>query len=140
MLQEEVRAGWRLENKVTTLWREADWEHQVTGEESVAALSTEVVLAEEAAAIHGKSVHPDASATGLSHHRRGVKPGVGDDDAHNCEETGKHQREFYHKLNELDSAALCLSGGGIRSAAFSLGVIQALASQQMGAGAAPPPA
>src|SRR5262249_60665999 len=63
-----------------------------------------------------------------------------DDDAHNCEETGKHQREFYHELNKLDSAALCLSGGGIRSAAFSLGVIQALASHQMGAGAAPPPA
>ncbi len=30
-------------------------------------------------------------------------------------------------LNQLNSAALCLSGGGIRSAAFALGVIQALA-------------
>ena len=36
--------------------------------------------------------------------------------------------EFYRKLNGLDSAALCLSGGGIRSAAFGLGVIQALAA------------
>jgi Patatin-like phospholipase len=35
---------------------------------------------------------------------------------------------LYRALNRLDSAALCLSGGGIRSAAFSLGVIQALAS------------
>ena len=35
---------------------------------------------------------------------------------------------LYRALNQLDSAALCLSGGGIRSAAFSLGVIQALAS------------
>jgi len=31
-------------------------------------------------------------------------------------------------LNELDGSALCLSGGGIRSAMFSLGVVQALAS------------
>jgi patatin-like phospholipase len=35
---------------------------------------------------------------------------------------------LYRALNRLDSAALCLSGGGIRSAAFCLGVIQALAS------------
>jgi Patatin-like phospholipase len=34
---------------------------------------------------------------------------------------------LYRALNELNSAALCLSGGGIRSAAFALGVIQALA-------------
>src|SRR4051812_6702409 len=34
---------------------------------------------------------------------------------------------LYRALNKLDSAALCLSGGGIRSAAFCLGVIQALA-------------
>jgi hypothetical protein len=32
--------------------------------------------------------------------------------------------ELYRALNRLDSAALCLSGGGIRSAAFCLGVIQ----------------
>lgn len=34
---------------------------------------------------------------------------------------------LFVKLNELESAALCLSGGGIRSAAFALGVIQAFA-------------
>jgi hypothetical protein len=34
----------------------------------------------------------------------------------------------YVALNQLNSAALCLSGGGIRSASFALGVIQALAS------------
>jgi len=39
--------------------------------------------------------------------------------------TGK---ELNRGLNALNSAALCLSGGGIRSAAFALGVIQALAS------------
>jgi hypothetical protein len=32
--------------------------------------------------------------------------------------------DLYRKLNEADRAALCLSGGGIRSAAFALGIIQ----------------
>ncbi len=36
--------------------------------------------------------------------------------------------KLYVALNQLGSAALCLSGGGIRSAAFALGVIQALAA------------
>ena len=35
---------------------------------------------------------------------------------------------MYRWLNELDRTALCLSGGGIRSASFALGLIQALAS------------
>jgi hypothetical protein len=34
---------------------------------------------------------------------------------------------LYRELNRLASTALCLSGGGIRSASFSLGVIEALA-------------
>ncbi len=42
--------------------------------------------------------------------------------------------ELYRKLNGLNSAALCLSGGGIRSAAFALGVIQALAKHPCTAG------
>jgi hypothetical protein len=36
--------------------------------------------------------------------------------------------KIYPQLAALNSAALCLSGGGIRSAAFCLGVIQAFAS------------
>jgi hypothetical protein len=36
--------------------------------------------------------------------------------------------EFYRILNRLNHAALCLSGGGQRSAVFCLGVIQALAA------------
>src|SRR5215813_4682033 len=47
---------------------------------------------------------------------------------HGTDLTGKEGPNLYRALNQLDSAALCLSGGGIRSAAFSLGVIQALAS------------
>jgi hypothetical protein len=43
----------------------------------------------------------------------------------NCELTGKR---FYAALNGQNSTALCLSGGGIRSAAFALGVLQALAT------------
>ena len=43
--------------------------------------------------------------------------------------------EFYRELNGLNSAALCLSGGGIRSAAFALGVIQALATHPRPLGA-----
>jgi hypothetical protein len=66
------------------------------------ALTTEEVLREEAKAIHGEE------------RCRGI------DD--------KSGAALYQALNELNSAALCLSGGGIRSAAFALGVIQALAS------------
>ena len=40
----------------------------------------------------------------------------------------EHGRPLYRNLNECGFAALCLSGGGIRSAAFGLGIIQALAS------------
>jgi hypothetical protein len=40
----------------------------------------------------------------------------------------KGGRDLYVALNRLGSSALCLSGGGIRSAAFALGAIQALAT------------
>jgi hypothetical protein len=66
-------------------------------------LSTEEVLRAEAKEIHGFEV--PASRDG--------KPLAG--------------KGLYRELNRLNSAALCLSGGGIRSAAFALGVIQALA-------------
>jgi hypothetical protein len=46
-------------------------------------------------------------------------------------------KDLYRSLNEADSAALCLSGGGIRSAAFALGVIQALATHPRSATGAP---
>ena len=38
---------------------------------------------------------------------------------------------YYEAAWQQDQAALCLSGGGIRSAAFSLGVLQALAQQRI---------
>lgn len=41
------------------------------------------------------------------------------------------RKEFYRELNKLNRAALCCSGGGIRSATFCLGVIQALAKHNL---------
>src|SRR5712691_10545477 len=71
-----------------------------TGRSEPEVLGTEDVLRGEAKAIHGDKVKVE----------------------------GKSGRELNLELNRLDSAALCLSGGGVRSAAFSLGVVQALAS------------
>jgi hypothetical protein len=64
----------------------------------MAALTTEKVLQDEAAAIC------------------------------NVDLSGHSGTDLYRELNKLNRAALCLSGGGIRSAAFALGVIQALAA------------
>jgi len=38
------------------------------------------------------------------------------------------RKELYQRLNELKRGALCFSGGGIRSATFCLGILQALAA------------
>jgi hypothetical protein len=43
------------------------------------------------------------------------------------------RKAFYRALNGLNRAALCCSGGGIRSATFCLGVIQALAAYDVSA-------
>ncbi|WP_137156022.1 patatin-like phospholipase family protein [Rhizobium sp. FKL33] len=63
-------------------------------------LSTTEILREEARRIHGKDALDGVDDAEL---------GVG--------------------LNRLESKAICLSGGGVRSAIFSLGVIQALAER-----------
>ena len=41
------------------------------------------------------------------------------------------RKAFYRSLNALNRAALCCSGGGIRSATFCLGVIQGLAAHHV---------
>lgn len=61
--------------------------------------TTEQVLRQEAQEIHGERIPDDVGGV-----------------------------ELNRRLNGLDSAALCISGGGIRSATFALGMIQALAS------------
>jgi Patatin-like phospholipase len=71
------------------------------GEGVMAALGPDEVLREEAAAIHG-----DDAAKKVAH---------------------KTGADLYRELYGLNSTALCLSGGGIRSASFALGVIEALA-------------
>jgi hypothetical protein len=67
------------------------------------SLTTEEVLQQEAKAIHGADLS-DISGN-----------------------------ELYRRLYELNSLALCLSGGGIRSASFALGIVQALATYPRGA-------
>jgi hypothetical protein len=51
----------------------------------------------------------------------------------NSKDTEPHDK-FYTELNKLNRAALCCSGGGIRSATFCLGVIQAFANYDVAAG------
>src|SRR5690348_7706982 len=72
-------------------------------EQADSSLSVEQVLRDEAKAIHSLDT---AAREALDR------------------KTGK---ELNRALNDLGSCALCLSGGGIRSASFALGVIQALA-------------
>jgi Patatin-like phospholipase len=71
-------------------------------------LDSDAVLRAEATAIHGGKTGPDGSklADGLA---------------------GKSGAALYRALHACNSRALCLSGGGIRSASFALGVIEALA-------------
>jgi patatin-like phospholipase len=44
---------------------------------------------------------------------------------------GQTVRALYHAIREKETAALCLSGGGIRSATFNLGILQGLADHRM---------
>jgi hypothetical protein len=88
------------------------------GADNTRALTTEDILREEALAIHeGGDKDEDKE--------KKIKA------ASDRSNTGT---AFYRALNDLDSAALCLSGGGIRSASFGLGVIQALATHPRSGG------
>lgn len=99
-------------------------------------LSIEQALAEEAAAIHDISkpeikaivdtLHDLAVGQGRENKREDKDADVrsGDDEDRIWV---KNRKEFYCTLGRLKSTALCFSGGGIRSATFCLGVIQALA-------------
>jgi hypothetical protein len=72
----------------------------MTNTEDRGPYEIETVLLHEAAEIHGALPHDNIDSASI-----------------------------YARLNLHDSAALCLSGGGIRSAAFCLGVIQRLAGE-----------
>jgi hypothetical protein len=98
----------------------------------VGPLSIEEVLAEEAAAIRGANDETTARLKQLAT-RQDVASQRADKDAdqrsgtNEPEDWVKRRKDFYCELNKLNRAAICLSGGGIRSATFCLGVIQALA-------------
>ena len=95
-------------------------------------LSIEKVLAAEAKELHGDT---DETKTLI----REARDQVAEDKRKNLnkDERGLTDRDnadvqsrgnFYVTLNKLNQAALCCSGGGIRSATFCLGVIQAFAN------------
>ena len=98
----------------------------------MAALSIEQVLAAEAEAIHGKTqaterLTAEASGQDAQEKRKQLNA-----DQRNLVDPNDHdiqpREKFYRALNKLNRAALCCSGGGIRSATFCLGVIQGLAA------------
>jgi hypothetical protein len=98
----------------------------------VGALSIEEVLAAEADAIHGTDWRPKAGLMDplkLDAEDKRVQINADQRDGKDIDpDKVKHRKEFYRSLNKLNRAALCCSGGGIRSATFCLGVIQALAA------------
>ena len=128
----------------------------------MAALSIEQVLAEEAEAIQGTTGLADALLKDLAaaQDAEAKQANANDPYAKDAKvaryrmdadqrsgedlpvEEVKDRKAFYRALNKLNRAALCCSGGGIRSATFCLGVIQALAAYDVGgvAPAAPAPA
>jgi hypothetical protein len=101
---------------------------------AVGPLSVDQVLAEEAAALGGP--RPETRdgdlrqrATKQDAERRRIRKDA-DTRSGNDESPADVERRqtFYRSLNKLNRAALCLSGGGIRSATFCLGVVQAFAA------------
>jgi hypothetical protein len=104
-----------------------------SGGRTVTAISIEQMLVEEAVAIHGATENATIEAlraraggqTAQSQRARkdaDTRSGKDEDPA-----DVERRKAFYRALNKLDRAALCCSGGGIRSATFCLGAIQALA-------------
>ena len=120
----------------------------------MAAISIEKVLADEADALKDPKKETDKkdaaadergaeraklhqyAATQPSQSNRADKDANSRSAEEEAPDAVEKRKAFYRSLNKLNHAALCLSGGGIRSATFCLGVIQALAKQ--GTGQLPP--
>ena len=100
----------------------------------MAALSIEDVLLAEVAAIHGPGAQaadqrkPRRASDGLAQSQQARMDSDTRASVEEAPEDVERRRAFYRSLNKLNRAALCLSGGGIRSATFCLGVIQSLAA------------
>jgi hypothetical protein len=99
-------------------------------------LSIEEVLAQEADAIAGGDSNIAGDLTERlggqeERHKRFDRDFHRSADEHDDNDvdvkTIEIRKELYQKLNELKRGALCFSGGGIRSATFCLGILQALA-------------
>ena len=106
----------------------------------VGALSIEQVLAAEAVAIHDASqpetqeIIAKLSALASTQNFESGRANKDADQRSGKDEKPKwvdDRKNFYCALNKLNRAALCFSGGGIRSATFCLGVIQALAKHKL---------
>ncbi len=104
-------------------------------------LSVEEALAAEAIELHGDTEETRKLAE-LANNQKALDKR----EFLNEDRRARHDRDgadveprgdFYVLLNKLNSAALCRSGGGIRSATFCLGVIQALAGYDLDKTAAP---
>jgi hypothetical protein len=97
-------------------------------------LSIEEVLAEEANAILGPGsstkVGLDSIITGAGAQKKRFDLNADErtgDETKDLNATKAAREKLYHSLNQLNHAALCFSGGGIRSATFCLGTLEALA-------------
>jgi hypothetical protein len=101
--------------------------------ENKGPLSIEDVLADEVQIIHGKALAAEAEGQDAQEKRKNLNAdnrGLIDRD----DDDVQSRDEFYVALNKLNQSALCCSGGGIRSATFCLGVIQAFANYDVDAG------
>ena len=100
-----------------------------------APLSIEQVLHEEAVALRSERIRaaerpaPRLGDQDVQKARTLLNADAHEDDIPGDE--ADRREAFYRWLNSLHRAALCCSGGGIRSATFCLGVIQALASHDV---------
>lgn len=98
-------------------------------------LSIEEVLAEEALKLAGpesRGLALGLQAPKQESERHRIRMDADDRDGRGeTPDEVKDRKEFNRKLNKLNRSALCLSGGGIRSATFCLGVIQALAAHDV---------
>jgi Patatin-like phospholipase len=106
-----------------------------SNEDENRVLSIEEVLAEEANAILGTDsstkIEADRIIMGAGAQKKRFSLNADErsgDETKNLEETKEARKKLYHSLNELNRGALCFSGGGIRSATFCLGILQALAA------------
>jgi hypothetical protein len=108
----------------------------------MSALNLAQVLWDERQALAARPLHfPPAGTPGSTRH--GHSAGTGDEEkrmagiksqegaASRPEPEPQKIGEIYRRLNEDNRWAICLSGGGIRSAAFALGILQQFAAQQV---------